>query len=236
MKDIELRLASLEHQQRTYQLMVSVLIIMLAAALAFHSPTTVTAKSPGDVLRAKGLIIEDESGHARIVMGSPTPFIPGRRRAEPVDGILLLGANGTDRMIIAYNGPPPQVGGKVIRRSSPASIGFLMNDQDGDERAGMGVSDDGNRTSLAMDYSDRDALGMLVSPTFSGFVGFARTGEHNDQFALAVTKNGDANFKLAGNDGEEKVIAEARTGAGLKLQVHNPKTKKLEDVSDRIFP
>jgi len=76
---------------------------------------------------------------------------------------------------MSYPGYEPQVLGKIAHRSVPlSSAGLMLNDAEGNERAGMGASDDGTRVSLGLDYADRDALGMLVSPTFSGLAIFAR--------------------------------------------------------------
>ena len=79
-------------------------------------------------------------------------------------------------------------------------------------------------------------MGLLVSPGFSGIVGFARAGERNDQFTLGVQKDGTATFKLADGNGDEGIIADVHKGAALKLQVANPATHKLEDVTKRLMP
>ena len=154
---------------------------------------------PGDdkILHLRGLVIEDAEGHPRLLLGAPTPEVAGRKRKEAVAGIVLLGPNGADRVVIAYPGIEPQVMGKVEKRSvAVASAGLLINDTDGNERAGFGVSDDGSRISLGLDYADRDALGLLVSPSFSGLAVFARDGERNDQITAGVGRHGDQRSKL----------------------------------------
>ncbi len=190
-----------------------------------------------EVLRVRGLIIEDEQGHARILLGTPTPKVAERKRIDPVDGLVLLGPNGADRFVASYPGYEPQVQGKVgLRQYNSPSAGLMINDADGNERIGLGTSDDGTRSALGMDYTDRDALGLLVSPNFSGLAMFARNGPKNDQVTINISKDGTASAKLADSNGDEGIIAEVKQGAILKLQARNPKTSKLEEVSGKLFP
>jgi len=90
-------------------------------------------------LHLRGLVIEDDQGRPRVLLGAPAPNVAGRRRREAVDGIVLLGPNGADRVVISYPGLEPQVMGKVETRSvAIPSAGFLINDSEGNERAGLG--------------------------------------------------------------------------------------------------
>ena len=215
--------------KRTQMAFVSLLVLVIVMTWVSHS-----AAASQNVLHVRGIVIEDDQGHPRLLLGAPTPAVPNRTRRESVNGLILLGPNGADRVVVAYPGLEPQVMGKVEKRSVPASAGFTINDADGNERAGMGVSDDGTRVALGMDYADRDAVGLLVSPNFSGFAAFARNGERNDQATLAVLKDGTSTLKLADSDGDEGVIVEHRKGVPLKVQIQNPVTHKLEDVAPQV--
>ncbi len=112
----------------------------------------------------------------------------------------------------------------------------VINDSDGNERAGFGVSDDGNRVSLGLDYSDRDAMGLLVSPNFTGLAAFARNGERNDQITLGVMKSGTAQLKLADVNGDEHFMMEAQKGRTPRFQLQNSTTHKLQDVTGKLIP
>jgi len=228
------RFTLLERRLRRMQVaFVTLLALVTVAAFANHS--VAASRTDNTVLHVRGIVIEDERGQARLLLGAPTPAVPNRTRPEPVNGLVLLGPNGADRVVVSYPGLEPQVMGKVARRSIPvASAGFIINDAEGNERAGLGASDDGTRVALGMDYADRDAVGLLVSPNFSGFIAFARNGERNDQATLAVLKDGTSTLKLADNNGDEGVIVEDRKGMPLKVQVQNPVTHKLEDVTSQI--
>ncbi|MEN5425482.1 hypothetical protein ABE522_03780 [Stenotrophomonas pennii] len=60
------------------------------------------AQSPDRVLHARGLIIRDGQGQARVILGAPVPD-PTRSekalgpRAAPLSGVVLLGPDGTER-------------------------------------------------------------------------------------------------------------------------------------------
>jgi hypothetical protein len=138
-------------------------------------------------------------------------------------------------VVIAYPGLEPQVMGKVEKRSVPLpSAGLLVNDADGNERAGLGVSDDGKRISLGLDYADRDAMGLLVSPEFTGLALFTRDGEHNDQATLAVEKDGTSSFKLSDAYGDERLIVEAKKKSAPRVLLLNPATNKLVDITSKL--
>jgi hypothetical protein len=194
------------------------------------------AKTSGDrILRARGIILEDENGRPRVLLGAPAPAVSGRRRAEPVNGLLILGPNGSDRLLVSYPGIDPQVNGRVMKRINQAdeSAGIMINDPEGNERAGFGASDAG-RIALGMDYSDRDAIGLLVSPDFTGFAAFARSGQLNDQVVFGVQKDGTSMFKLADPNGDEHVILEVPPRGNMRALVMNPATRKLEDVAPAV--
>lgn len=229
----------LKRRVRQLQLMCSacLLLLLVVGVCGFATVHANGADKHDSVLRVKGLVIEDDQGRPRILLGAPTPDVPGRKRTEPVDGFVLLGPNGADRFVVSYPGYEPQVMGKVGKRMYDApSAGLMINDVDGNERIGLGTSDDGTRSVLGMDYSDRDAVGLLVSPSYSGLAMFARSGPRNDQITMGITKDGTATAKLADSDGEEGIIADVKKGAPFKLQVRNPKTSELEDVSGKLFP
>lgn len=228
-------------QRRVQQLQVMcaacLLLVTVVAVCGFATAHIKDPEAHGSVLHLRGLVIEDDQGRPRMLLGAPTPAVSGRRRPESVDGLVLLGPNGADRFVVSYPGYEPQVQGKVGKRQYDApSAGLMINDADGNERIGLGTSDDGSRSVLGMDYADRDAVGLLVSPNYSGLAMFARTGPHNDQIMVGVTKDGTATAKLADSNGDEGVIADVKQGARFKLQVRNPNTSKLEDVSGNLFP
>jgi len=89
---------------RTTKLLVSLLVAgvwVLLVQNAFEVPS-VSASSETDqtqqVIRARGLIIVDEKGRERIIMGSPVPDPPHRgKRISPGHGMIILDTEGNER-------------------------------------------------------------------------------------------------------------------------------------------
>lgn len=125
-----------------------------------------------DVLRARGLIIEDEAGRERILLGAPIPEAANRVRTDEArvsdvwaprfpdaymdyyqdyshdtNGMLILSEDGFDRLVVGDPTPDPNIG----KRIGPAT-GMVINDAEGFERTGYGV--------LAVNGRHRVGLGL----------------------------------------------------------------------------
>lgn len=121
------------------------------------------------VLKARGLVLVDEQGRDRVLLGAPTPNSANRVRRDAASASLIfLNERGYDQVVVG-EGPAPQMNGKSEQRNS-AGWGLLFNDAVGNERGGIGFASMG-RASMALDRSDGDAVGMMVDDR-SGYVGF----------------------------------------------------------------
>src|SRR6266853_5716630 len=119
---MQLEIIRLQKQIKRLEVCVALLGI---AVLALTATAFDAAESHNQVLRARGLIIEDNEGRERILIGSPIPTAKNRVRTDlervkaiwgkqmpPVyadlyktydnttNGILVLDANGFDRIAI----------------------------------------------------------------------------------------------------------------------------------------
>lgn len=149
--DNEIRL---QKQLRRLQVCLAFLTIavLVLIARAFN-----TVEKHDGVLRARGMIIEDDQGKERIL--SPIPEAKNRVRTDltrvreiwgkrfpekymewyrsyqnDMNGILILDANGFDRVGLGDPVPDPNSG----KRIAPSS-GFVINDEEGFERSGYGL-------------------------------------------------------------------------------------------------
>jgi hypothetical protein len=137
------------------------------------------------VLRVRGLIIEDDQGRERILMGAPIPQAKNRVRTDfdrvkrawagrspskymewyktyqnQMNGILLLNEDGFDRVALGDPVPDPNVGIRI----APSS-GLVINDEEGFERSGYGLLNVKNqhRVVLGMDSSKgKEGLTMFL--------------------------------------------------------------------------
>lgn len=137
------------------------------------------------VLRARGLIIEDEVGRERILIGAPVPEAANRVRTDEArvrevwapgfpdpdaymgyyqdyshdtNGMLILSEDGFDRLVVGDPTPDPNIG----RRIAPAT-GMVINDDQGFERTGYGALavNGGYNVGLGLD-TDRMVEGLSL--------------------------------------------------------------------------
>ncbi|MDE2796726.1 MAG: hypothetical protein OXL34_18065 [Gemmatimonadota bacterium] len=177
------------------------LLTIALVVLFFRSGT-----SADDVLRTRGLIIEDEAGRERILIGAPIPEAANRVRTDEArvrevwasryedgeaymgyyqdyrheaNGILILSEDGFDRVVLGDPVPDPNIG----RRIAP-STGLVINDMQGFERTGYGVLvvDGTYRVVLGLD-SNRGREGLVLMLEDDGRVGVT-VGHGDDMIFL----------------------------------------------------
>lgn len=171
------------------------------------------------VLRVRGIVIEDDAGRERILLGAPIPEAASRVRTDTArvrelwapaypdpdqymgyyseydhttNGLLILDENGFDRLAIGDPVPDPNIG----RRLGPSS-GMVINDAEGFERSGFGLAQvDGRyRVVYGLD-SDRAIEGLTLALFDGGKVGVTvRDGDW--RIFLGSAPPGDAATGLA---------------------------------------
>lgn len=184
-------------------------LITVALAVLFFRSGTETA----GVLRVRGLIIEDDAGRERILIGAPIPEAANRFRTDTArvrevwgprfspaeeymrwyqdynhstNGILILSEDGFDRIALGDPKPDPNIG----KRIGP-STGMVINDAEGFERMGYGLLDiDGTyRVTLGLD-SNRSTEGLvLFLDDLTGEVGVS-VGDRGDRIFLGKASAG----------------------------------------------
>jgi hypothetical protein len=235
----EHRIEFLERRLRIFQLAVALgLLACLPLGYFLLQPRSASADGSGQVLRVRGLIIEDAQGRPRILLGAPVPKVSGRKRQDQDTGIILVGENGADRVAIGIPTPAPQSGGKVGQRISPGA-GLVVNDPDGNERGGIGVLDNG-RGAVCLDYPEpisRDAICLGVLPEgLAGLLINAPTGDNGERAMMAVLKDGTSFLKLADTGGNERTMLVVKGESPAQFLVLDPNTKSQLDVLSKIKP
>jgi hypothetical protein len=165
--DLHTRIERLEKRLKLFQVISFAAGIILAATLYVALQSQVINNISGKVLRVRGLIVEDQNGRERVLIGAPIPNVAGRKRKDEMAGVLILGENGVDRVGIAADPTPdPQIKGTVRGRIGTGA-GLYVNDKDGNERGGFGfgVLDNNDRMVLGMDYPNAasEAITFAVS-------------------------------------------------------------------------
>jgi len=236
---VENRIASLEHRLRLFRAVcvLGTLGFLSAGYFLFQSKSA-RADSSGQVLRVRGLIVEDAQGRPRVLLGAPIPKVPGRKRQDDDTGIVLVGENGADRVAIGAPTPAPQSGGKVGQRISPGA-GVVVDDLEGNERGGIGVLDNG-RGAVCLDYPEpinRDAICLGVLPEgLAALLINAPSGDNGERAMMAVLKDGTSLVKLADTNANERTMLIVRGDSPAQFLVLDPKAKSKTDVLAKIKP
>jgi len=182
--------------QRMYSLAVTCLLGVFLL-LSFKE------KGAPDIIKAKGIIIVDEKGRERILIGAPLPYAKNRVRTDTArvkqiwgknfskkymewyknydhnaNGMVILDENGFDRIAIGHNIPDPNIG----KRIGPAT-GLIINDEQGFERSGYNLINikGQNRMVLGLDRPG-GTEGVILSILEDGTAGLNINNKESNAF------------------------------------------------------
>jgi len=164
-----LRIRSLENETRCLRRLCWILAaVLLVIGVSVTVSSSVDAQSSPRVLRAHGIVIEDDQGRARLILGAPLPEVHERKRQGSLtNSIVFLDDQGNDRLTLG-EGPDPQAQGKVLHRIA-TFFGVLIHDNNGNERGGYGWLSNG-RAVATLDRPGLDAWAAVVDDK-TGFAG-----------------------------------------------------------------
>src|SRR5579862_4201516 len=121
-------LTRIQRQLRATQVLSLICLLgIIFQAWGVTRPHAVQAGEENKFLRVRGITIEDATGRPRILLGAPIGKAAGRKDEEDVYGMIVVGENGADRVIVSYPLPGPQ-------RQGEAAGGVLLSDAHGAER------------------------------------------------------------------------------------------------------
>ncbi len=172
---------AIEKLRKGFRFMAFYSAILTIAVIALATLMILSRGSGREgVLRARGLVIVDDRGRDRILIGAPVPASADRVRTDMAkaesawgkryprfdwykgldhgtNGLLILDEKGFDRVVVGDPTPDPSIG----RRISPAS-GIQINDREGFERTGWGYFPDLGRVVLGLDSAKGTEAVVLV--------------------------------------------------------------------------
>jgi len=212
-QDILSRLNDIEKKYKNIKGLFSgfVLIVVITTVSLGFSKT-----DKFDIIRAKGIIIEDEKGKERILIGAPIPFSKDRVRTDTAlvrkywatklfpknpdkymeyyrnyynatEGMVVMNEDGFDRVLIGDKLADANTGKRMFE-----AAGISWNDKNGFELGGAGVNttEDGkSRGVIGLDDSNGEAL-HLVSLE-DGTKGLIIAGENGRLLIGMSAKNGE---------------------------------------------
>ena len=194
----------LQHQldQQTKRLNKIILFAtLIILGLSSQFLLSFTESSDHKILRAKGIVIVDDNGRERILIGAPLPQAGNRVRTDTArvralwsnrfgnanqymkwyrdyshtaNGILILDEEGYDKVCLGDGVPDANIGPRIGQQT-----GLIFCDNEGFERGGIGVinvGDKQNRVVMALDGENgTDATGISVME--DGETGFFAGGK-----------------------------------------------------------
>ncbi len=193
-------------QKQIHQLRIAV--VALAGVLAIGLLVSFNSRKD-DIIRTKGLIVEDANGKPFIMMGSPIPQDKLRKRKDPMSGLVFLDSNGTDRLYMGKDGKL-QIGGELEDRNSEG-WSYIINDPVGDERGGFGFADEEDRIGLGLDYGGKDggeAIYLYASNDVAYLLMNSNTNDRVRQRAVLWhdTKKDLTQIKLGDKSTDERLV------------------------------
>ena len=173
----------LKIQVRRLQLALGVFIILMISFvfIAFKSG------EKAEIIRAKGIVIEDEQGRDRILIGAPIPESSDRVRTDTARvrkywaggyndpdqymnwykdyrhsaiGMVILNEEGFDRVQVGEKLADPNSGKRLFE-----AAGLLWNDPKGWERGGAGVNTNAkgqSRSVVGLDDDNGEAVHLVA--------------------------------------------------------------------------
>lgn len=210
---IELLRQELAQQKRKLNrvlLAAALLILVLSSQFLF----SFREYDGNKVLKARGLVIVDDNGRERILIGAPLPGAANRVRTDTArvrelwskrfgnpeqymkwyrdynhqaNGILILDEQGFDKVCLGDGVPDANIGPRIGKQT-----GLVFCDPEGFERGGIGVLNVGekqNRVVMALDGENgTDATGISVME--DGETGFFAGGKGYRMFLGASPADG----------------------------------------------
>ena len=211
--DTNTRIAQLERKLRNQRrALVGVSLVAAVVVLAGF------VQRDQGVIRARGIVLVDEKGRERILIGAPIPAARNRVRTDlqrverlwakrfgdpkqymrwyadyrhTMHGMLVLDENGFDRLAIGDSTPDPNIGKRI-----GAGPGLEINDAEGFERTGYGlVTVAGkDRVTLGLD-SKHGTEGLTLTLRDDGHTGLRIDGDSGQAIFLGMTPTGFAGAK-----------------------------------------
>jgi hypothetical protein len=224
--EMEARLTRLEQYFKTIKIFLVVIGLLGGSLFAFAKYSN-AGSFDSKSLHLRGLVIEDESGRPRIVLGAPISN-QGRKRTDTLTGIAFLSEAGIDRITIG-SVPNAQVTGAMTKRIA-GGVAVLLNGPQGNERGGSGFLDDG-RVSLGLDRADGNEGAILTVNDEDKWAGLKIKDNHSwIVMSLGHSTEDGSRLLLRDGDGKDRVVFGLKDSARPKLEVNDRDEKLLFDA------
>lgn len=241
----QIQIKSLERRLYFAYLIIAA-VILIQVGLFVWSPAQASNESADNsnkIIKTRGIIIVDNEGRERILLGAPIPAAKNRVRTDlarvkelwgsrfpekyleyyknynhNVNGMLVLDQSGIDRLAVGDQTPDPNIG----KRVGPHT-GLIWNDEDGFERGGLGLLKVKGkyRVALGMDSEKSGGEGLTLSLEDGGQIGMGiYDNKSNSTFMGFLPPNG---FNNETNEPFNGILM--KQGKEIKYQINTLQKK-----------
>lgn len=220
------RLERLEQFVRNIKLFLLVSFVAVVCVIVFGKYTFASA-SDDKILRVRGIVIEDATGHPRVLLGAPISN-QGRKRQDELTGFVLLGDDGADRLTIGTADYDQKNG--TLQHRVANGVGVLLNDAHGNERGGFGILDNG-RVTLGLDRANGEEGAFLTVEDEDDFAGLLIKNAHTCNVAsFGNSKDAETRLLLRDRACNDRVSLGIKDSAAPKLEVRDRQEKVIFDA------
>lgn len=214
MSDTDELKARLDRAERKIRWFYGILAIIAGVFVV----TAMQDASTQDVLRTRGVVVVDDQGRERIVLGAPMGEVSQDDKLSKAVGLAVKDTSGHLHIVAGSHNPAVLPSGKVIDRVKPGSGLTIYDPRNGMERGGMGVLADG-RANVCLDYSSgrKEAACMSVGPQDKAtyfLLNAMPKFEGYDRAAMYLGADGTGSIKILGSgenrSGVNVVVGEGR--------------------------
>jgi len=202
----------------------------------------VAARSSGtsDVLRIRGLVVDDSTGHERVVLGAPMGEVSSDAKLDEAVGIAVKDTAGRLNAVLGARNPVILPGGERGERVLPGTGLTVYDPRTGAERGGMGALEDG-RVNVCIDYAaaPKEAACMQVAPKDRYAAVTLNGGPDEDVYdraAMYVGADGSGSIKVFGGKAARSgvMIRAGESGERLpSLTVYDSAHNAVSDLVGR---
>lgn len=214
-----------KHKNLKYAFITTLLIFIIYVAFTFKNEKA----SSEDIIKVKGLVIVDDKGNPRIVMGTPINELEGRKRNDTLIGISYLDEKGVDRLTFGHLPAPLTTDGLKNRRVE--GVGILIHDSEGIERGGYSVLDD-ETALLTIDWPKTgEAIAISSGKDFSGIGLFHKSelGIYREAITIGNISSKEQSFiKIVDTNYVERLRLELNGTEDLTIHKSDKNGKPLD--------
>ncbi len=225
------RILKLENELKSTKYLVIFLILMFMVLAYQYISVRQENQLTVELIRTRGLILQDDTGRDVMLMGDPIPYSEHRRRTDNREGLLVMDEAGQDRLFIGKQGSI-QVEGKLFNRIDEG-WGFLVNDQNGNERGGFGMLDSLNSMVMGLNYPGGEGIMLVTEPDHAFMVIHSDTEDiPKERLILSHERNTVEKtlIKISDHEADDRIIIRAISDEDPQLEY-----RKRSNIKNDLF-